>query len=71
MAMFPMRKQEPVDPGRCRVGEWGLQVKAREASSTNAVIVLKWAWRERGIVDAAHPAKMLLVNIVRPIARAN
>jgi len=66
-----MRKQEPVGPGKCRVGERGLQVKAREVSSMNVVIVLKWAWREGGIVDAAHPAKMLLLDIVRPIAKAN
>ena len=35
------------------------------------MIVLKWAWREGGIAHAAHPAKTLLVDIVRPRARAN
>ena len=27
--------------------------------------MLRWAWQERSIVDTAHPARMLVVDIVR------
>ena len=57
--------------GPREVWERSSQVKAREVSSLKVVIMLRWAWREGGIVDAAHPAKTLLVDIVRPRARAN
>jgi len=34
------------------------------------VIVLKWVWQVRSIVDTAHPARMLVVDIARPGQRA-
>ena len=37
----------------------------------NSVIVLKWVWQERSIVDTAHPAMMLFVDIVRSGQKAN
>ena len=34
------------------------------------MIVLKWVWQERSIVDTAHPARMLVVNIIGSGERA-
>ena len=57
-------------PRRCRVGERSQQVKAREVSCTNVVIGLKWVWRERGIVNAAHSGGMLVADTVRSGTKA-
>lgn len=42
-----------------------MPVKAREVGSANLAIVVKLVWRERRIVDRAHPARMLVVDTVR------
>jgi len=36
----------------------------------NVVIVLEWVWRERNILDEAHPARMLVVDNAGPRTRA-
>jgi len=36
----------------------------------NVVVVLKWVWPERSIVDEAHPAAMLVADTIKSGARA-
>jgi len=37
----------------------------------NIVVVLKWVWRERSIVDGAHLAGMMVADTAKSRARTN